>query len=99
MPSASAIAPVITGVVTGALTLFTVMAFDRLRESFAFQNKQLADVHRGQGVGLLKIKQSMFMHRRCLSTCHRHHRNVAYWLCRGLVRSPGNEGRDHHKSG
>ncbi|MBI6673877.1 hypothetical protein YA0637_20230 [Pseudomonas syringae] len=68
LPFAATIAPVITGVVTGALTLFTVMAFDRLRDSFAFQNKQLADVHRGQAVGLLKIKQSMFM----LDSAYRH---------------------------
>lgn len=61
LPFAATLAPVITGILTGTLTLFTVMAFDRLRDSISFQNKQVADVHRGQTVGLLKIKQSVLL--------------------------------------
>jgi hypothetical protein len=61
MPIAAELAPVITGIITGSLTLFTVLAFDRIKSAIAFRNKQMADVHRGQVVGLLKIKQTVLM--------------------------------------
>ncbi|MDH1263362.1 hypothetical protein [Pseudomonas sp. GD03944] len=61
LPFAATLAPVITGIITGTLTLFTVLAFDRLKDFLAFRNKQLADVHRGQTIGFLKIKQTVLM--------------------------------------
>lgn len=61
MPFAATLAPVITGVITGTLTLFTVLAFDRLKSAIAFRNKALADIHRGQQVNLLRVKQTVVM--------------------------------------
>lgn len=61
LPFAATMAPVIAGIITGALTLFTVLAFDRLKGSIEFRNKQMADVYRGQTIGLLKIKQTVFL--------------------------------------
>jgi hypothetical protein len=61
LPFAATLAPVITGIITGTLTLFTVLAFDRLKSFLAFRNKQLADIHRGQTVGFLKIKQTVLI--------------------------------------
>ncbi len=61
LPFAATLAPVIAGIITGTLTLFTVLAFDRLKSVLAFRNKQLADIHRGQAVGLLKIKQTVLI--------------------------------------
>ncbi|SFO81157.1 hypothetical protein SAMN05216601_102259 [Ectopseudomonas composti] len=61
LPFAATLAPVITGIITGTLTLFTVLAFDRLKDFLAFRNKQLADIHRGQTVGFLKIKQTVLI--------------------------------------
>lgn len=60
-PVAGELAPIIAGIITGGLTLFTVLAFDRIKDAIAFRNKQLADVHRGQSIGLLKIKQTVLM--------------------------------------
>ncbi|WP_394560510.1 hypothetical protein [Aquipseudomonas alcaligenes] len=60
-PVAGELAPIIAGIITGGLTLFTVLAFDRIKDAIAFRNKQLADVHRGQAIGLLKIKQTVLM--------------------------------------
>lgn len=60
-PVAGELAPVIAGIITGSLTLFTVLAFDRIKDAIAFRNKQLADVHRGQSIGLLKIKQTVLI--------------------------------------
>jgi len=60
-PVAGELAPIIAGIITGSLTLFTVLAFDRIKDAIAFRNKQLADVHRGQSIGLLKIKQTVLM--------------------------------------
>ena len=34
---------------------------NRIKDAIAFRNKQLADVHRGQSIGLLKIKQTVLM--------------------------------------
>lgn len=58
-PFATEMATVIAGILTGALTLFSVLAFDRLRDRIAFRNKALADVHRGQTVNLLQIERSL----------------------------------------
>lgn len=60
-PFAGELAPVIAGIITGALTLFTVLAFDRIKDVIAFRNKQLADVHRGQTIGFLKLKQTFLI--------------------------------------
>jgi hypothetical protein len=60
-PFAAIMAPVIAGIVTGTLTLFTVLSFDRLRNNLVFQNKELADVHRGQAIGFLRIKQTVLI--------------------------------------
>jgi hypothetical protein len=60
-PIAGELAPVIAGIITGGLTLFTVLAFDRIKDAVAFRNKQIADVHRGQSIALLKIKQTVLM--------------------------------------
>ncbi len=60
-PVAGELAPIMAGIITGSLTLFTVLAFDRIKGAIAFRNKQLADVHRGQSIGLLKIKQTVLM--------------------------------------
>lgn len=43
------------------MTLFTVLAFDRLKSGIAFRNKALADTHRGQQVNLLRVKQTVVM--------------------------------------
>lgn len=61
LPFAHTLAPVIAGIITGTLTLLTVMAFDRLRNTIAFRNKALADIHRGQAVTLLRVKKTVFM--------------------------------------
>lgn len=60
-PVAGELALVISGIITGTLTLFTVLAFDRIKDVIAFRNKQMADVHRGQMVGFLKIKQTVLV--------------------------------------
>ncbi len=60
-PFAAELAPVITGILTGALTLFTILAFNRIKDAIAFRNKQMADIHRGQAVGFLRIKQTVLM--------------------------------------
>jgi hypothetical protein len=60
-PFATTLAPIAAGIVTGGLTLFVVLAFDRLRNHIAFRNKQLADVHRGQAVNYLRIKQTVLL--------------------------------------
>ncbi|HWD30494.1 hypothetical protein ACIKP7_05415 [Pseudomonas caricapapayae] len=60
-PFAGELSVVAAGIITGTLTLFTVLAFDRIKSAIAFRNKQLADVHRGQMVGLLKVKQTVLM--------------------------------------
>lgn len=60
-PFAGELAQVIAGIITGTLTLFTVLAFDRIKDVIAFRNKQMADVHRGQMVGFLKIKQTVLV--------------------------------------
>ena len=59
-PFAADVAPVIAGILSGALSLFAVFAFDKMRERLAFRNKELADVHRGQAVNLLQIKKTFF---------------------------------------
>jgi hypothetical protein len=60
-PFAQEISMALVGILGGATGLLTVLAFDRLKSYFAFQNKQLADVHRGQAVALLKVKQTLVM--------------------------------------
>ncbi|MEH6500659.1 MAG: hypothetical protein V7751_14835 [Pseudoalteromonas distincta] len=60
-PVAGELSIVIAGVITGTLTLFTVLAFDRIKDVVAFRNKQMADVHRGQAVGFLRIKQTVLV--------------------------------------
>lgn len=60
-PFAQDIAIVLVGILSGAMGLLTVLAFDRLKSVLAFENKQLADVHRGQAVSLLKVKQTIVM--------------------------------------
>lgn len=58
VPFAEPIAQVLTGMLTGIASLTVVLAFDRLKAHLAFQNKQLADVHRGHSVTFLKIKKT-----------------------------------------
>lgn len=60
-PTAGELSSVIAGIITGGLTLFTVLAFDRIKDAIAFRNKQVADIHRGQTIGFLKIKQTVLM--------------------------------------
>ena len=60
-PFAQDIAMVLVGVLSGAMGLLTVLAFDRLKSYLAFQNRQLSDVHRGHAVSLLKVKQTLVM--------------------------------------
>ena len=60
-PFAQEIATVLVGILSGTLGLLTVLTFDRLKSYIQFQNKQLADVHRGQAVSFLKVKQTLLM--------------------------------------
>lgn len=60
-PFAQDIATVLVAILSGTTGLLTVLAFDRLKEHIAFQNKQLADVHRGHGVAQLKVKQTLIL--------------------------------------
>jgi hypothetical protein len=53
-PIAAEVAPVIAGVLTGTMTLLTVLAFDRLKQHIAFENQQLSNVHRAQKVSFLR---------------------------------------------
>lgn len=57
-PFAGPISLTLTGMLTGILSLTVVLAFDRLKNHLVFQNKQLADIHRGQSMVLLKIKKT-----------------------------------------
>lgn len=59
VPFAGPLAEVLTGILTGIASLTVILAFDRIKGLLAFQNKQLADVHRGQSIVLLKIKKSV----------------------------------------
>jgi hypothetical protein len=60
-PFATTVAPIIAGIVSGTMTLLTVLAFDRLRNNMAFRNKQIANIHRGQASGFLRIKQAVLI--------------------------------------
>ncbi|WP_303747849.1 hypothetical protein [Stenotrophomonas pigmentata] len=60
-PFAQDISSVLVAILSGTMGLLTVLAFDRLKEHIAFQNKQLADVHRGHAVAHLKMKQTLMM--------------------------------------
>ncbi len=60
-PFAQDIAGVLVAILGGTMGLLTVLAFDRLKEHIAFQNKQLADVHRGQAIAQLKVKQTLLL--------------------------------------
>ncbi|MGD9661897.1 MAG: hypothetical protein AB7U63_11530 [Porticoccaceae bacterium] len=57
-PFAGPISLTLTGMLTGILSLTVVLAFDRLKNHLVFRNKQLADIHRGQSMVLLKIKKT-----------------------------------------
>lgn len=57
-PFADPMSQVLSAMLTGMMSLTVVLAFDRLKSHMAFQNKQVADVHRGQSVTLLKIKKT-----------------------------------------
>lgn len=57
-PFAGEIALAVTAIATGLTTLLAVMAFDAMRDFIAYRNKQIADVHRGQSVTLLKLRQT-----------------------------------------
>lgn len=60
-PLATYLAPVIAGIVSGSLALLALLAFDQLRATIEFRNRELANVHRGQVVTLLRIKNSMIL--------------------------------------
>lgn len=60
-PFAQEIAGVLVGILSGTLGLLTVLTFDKLKGHIAFQNKALADVHRGYSIALLRIKQTIFL--------------------------------------
>lgn len=60
-PFASTIAPIITGILTGSLTLLTILAFDKIKSKLEFRNKEMADIHRGQTINFLKIKETAFL--------------------------------------
>ena len=57
-PFAGPLAQVVTGVGTGVATLLVILAFDRLKSHIAFRNKEMADLHRGHNVTLLRIKRT-----------------------------------------
>ena len=57
-PFAQDIATVLVGILSGTLGLLTILAFDKLKDHIAFQNKALADAHRGQAVTILRVKQT-----------------------------------------
>ena len=58
-PFAQEIAGVLVGILSGLLGLLTVLAFDKLRDHIAFRCKALVDLHRGQAVSLLRIRQAI----------------------------------------
>lgn len=58
VPFADQISLALTGMITGIASMTVVLAFDRLKGHLAFRNKQLADVHRGHTVTLLRIKKT-----------------------------------------
>src|SRR5437868_7941236 len=60
-PFAEAIAGVLTAAATGIGSLLILFAFDQIKNTLAFRNKRLADVHRGHTVTLLKIKKTTLM--------------------------------------
>jgi hypothetical protein len=78
-PFATEIAPVIAGMLSGALSLFAVLAFDKLRDHIEFRNKQLADTHRGQAINALQIKRTVF----ALQSAHQQ----LAWVRSGLAAS------------
>lgn len=60
-PVAQDVATVLVAIVGGTLGLLTVLAFDKFKSSIAFQNKRLADVHRGQAVTVLTVQKTLFL--------------------------------------
>lgn len=60
-PMADTIARVVTGVLTGMGALLVMLAFDHLKAHIQFKKKEIADLHRGQSVALLQIKQTVFL--------------------------------------
>jgi hypothetical protein len=60
-PFAETLAAVLSGALVSVGTIILLLAFDRLKASLAFKNKQFADVHRGNQVTLLKMRRTCFM--------------------------------------
>lgn len=57
-PFAGEIAAVLSGALVGVGSILLLLAFDHLKSQIAFRNKRLADVHRGQQVTLLQMRQT-----------------------------------------
>ncbi|WP_143450393.1 hypothetical protein [Janthinobacterium sp. BJB446] len=60
-PFAETLATVLSGALVSVGTIILLLAFDHLKASLAFRNKQFADVHRGNQVTLLKMRRTCFM--------------------------------------
>lgn len=60
-PFAGEIAAVLSGALVGVGSILMLLAFDHLKSQIAFRNKRLADVHRGQKVTLLQMRQTCLL--------------------------------------
>lgn len=60
-PFAGEIATVLSGALIGVGSILLLLAFDQLKSQMAFRNKRLADVHRGQQVVLLQMRQTCLL--------------------------------------
>jgi hypothetical protein len=60
-PVAQELAAVLSGALVSVGSIILLLAFDRLKGSLAFKNKQFADVYRGNQVTLLRMQRTCFM--------------------------------------
>lgn len=60
-PFANEISGVATALLSGTAGLLVILAFDHFKQAMAFRRKQLADVHRGHAVTLLKVQRTTIM--------------------------------------
>jgi hypothetical protein len=60
-PVAEELAAVLSGTLVSVGSVILLLAFDHLKASLAFRNKQFADVHRGNQVTLLRMRRTCFM--------------------------------------
>lgn len=60
-PFAQELAAVLTAILSGTAGLLTILAFDHIRDTIRYRNRELANRHREHSVTLLKMQRSFMM--------------------------------------